>query len=279
MKPRFWLELSCAVVLAAAAGLIVWQARTHVAQSRRLAQIGLENEELHKRAADLERQLAAARAAHAPSPSAPAAAAPQNPADSQYARMALDQVRTIQQLQDKLAQANASISQLETRVLDLQAQAHQLTEDRKRLAAVESELRESLASANRVVDAVQQELKTKNDRIVQIEVGAQKLRQQNSTDSQRLALVSQAITDLTEIHLRQETTLKSILRRYREVTEQYRALSGVLESRRGDPGVISSVDLSRIQSSITMAEEDLRQFSSLTAQAQRIERKISGKAP
>ncbi len=280
MKPKYWWALLFAALLIAAAGVTVWQARTNLAQSRRLAQLTAENQQLRQKVTGLGRDLAAARAAAQSRPATEPSGGPAGTeAEGQFARMAVEQVRTIKELQDKLAQANASVSDLENRQFDLQGQVHQLTEDKQRLAASESDLRDSLGSANRLVDALQKELKGKNDRIVQIEINDQKLRQQTAADSKRIGQINQAVSDLQEIHRRQESTLKNILRRYRDVTEQYRQISGMLESRRGDPGVINTVDLSRIQNSIALAEEDLRQFSGLTAQAQLIERKMTAKSP
>jgi chromosome segregation ATPase len=278
MKPRVWLALISGL-LVVAAGVLVWQVRTNRGQARRLEQVATENQQLKKHAADLTRQLTAARAAAQARKATEPPPLAENPAESQYAHLAEEQSHMIQNLQDKLAQANASINQLESRILDQQGQVHQLNDDKQRLAASESDLRDTLESANRLVNALQKELKTKNDRIVQIEISNQKLRDQSGMDSKRLGQITKAIADLQQIHRRQETTLKSILGRYRDVTDQYRSLSGMLESRRGDPGVINTVDLSRIQDSIALAEEDLRQFSGLTAQAQLIARKITSKSP
>jgi small-conductance mechanosensitive channel len=280
MKPKLWWALVVAVLSIAAVGLAIWQVRGNLAKNRRLAEAAAENQQLRKHVSDLDRQLAAARAAAQearPSEAPPASA--EHPAESPFARMAVEQARTLQQFQDKLAQANASISQLESRVLDLQAQVHQLGVDNQRLTASEVDLRDSLASANRLSEALQKELKDKNDRILQTEIAGRKLRQQTVADSQRISQITQAISDLRDIHLQQDTTLKNVLRRYREITEQYRSLSGMLENRRGDPGAMNTVDLSRIQNSIALAEDDLRQFSGLIAQAQRIERKIATKSP
>ena len=71
--------------------------------------------------------------------------------------------------------------------------------------------------------------------------------------------------------------MSSILRRYKDLTEQYRSLSGALDGRRPDSVGVNVPDLSRIQNSILMADEELRQIASLNAQALRVQRKIAGK--
>jgi hypothetical protein len=56
-----------------------------------------------------------------------------------------------------------------------------------------------------------------------------------------------------------------MLRRYKDVTEQYRALSARLDN---------PPDTSRIQDSIALAEEDMRQLAGLNAQASRLQQRI-----
>jgi hypothetical protein len=72
--------------------------------------------------------------------------------------------------------------------------------------------------------------------------------------------------------------LNNILRRYREITEQYRAMSGVLDSRRDrEAAPVRSTEIGRIQNAIALAEEDLKQIDALNAQAARIEKKLPSK--
>ena len=69
--------------------------------------------------------------------------------------------------------------------------------------------------------------------------------------------------------------LNNILRRYREITEQYRAMSGVLDSRRDrEAAPVGSTEIARIQNAIALAEEDLKQIDALNAQAARLEKKL-----
>ena len=60
-------------------------------------------------------------------------------------------------------------------------------------------------------------------------------------------------------------------------TEQYRSMSGVLQAQRTDAPAAGSADLARIQDSIAMAEEDLRQLNNLNAQALLIQKKMAAK--
>jgi chromosome segregation ATPase len=278
VKPKFWLALAlAALLLLTGAGVTIWQARRNAAQALRLAQAEAGNQRLRAQVAELEKQLAAARAARQPAVEGRPEAEEKDSLESASAKVAADAAKIIQKLQESQAQATASISQLDSRVLDLQAQVGRLNAENQRLTASEADLKDSLAASKNLVDALQKELKTKSDRLIQTEVADQRLRQQTSADSQHLSQMRQSISELQDIYVRQDATLRRILRRYRDVTEQYRSIAGMLDNRRNDPGAVTNIDLSRIQNSITLAEEDLRQFDGLNAQVQRIQRKLSGK--
>ena len=81
---------------------------------------------------------------------------------------------------------------------------------------------------------------------------------------------------MQELQRRRESHLNSILRRYRDVTDQYRALTGVLEDRRQlDAPATAGLDLARVQNSISMVEEDMRLINRLTAQEARLQRQLT----
>ena len=149
--------------------------------------------------------------------------------------------------------------------------------DNKRLSASEADLTPNLAAANQAVDALQKELKSRSDRVTQIEIAYQKLRDQSGASAKKMEQVQQLVAELQDIHQRREVYLNNILRRYKQITEQYRSISGVLESQRTDAPAAGSADLARIQDSIAMAEDDLRQLTNLNAQALRLQKKIAGK--
>ena len=164
-----------------------------------------------------------------------------------------------------------------SRADDAESQIRNLSLENKRLAASEADLKESLSTANQSVEALQRELKSSRDRVTQVEIAYQKLRDQSGGDAQKVAQLQQLATELQDIHQRREVYLNSILRRYKQITEQYRSMSGVLQAQRSDGPAAGGADLARIQDSIAMAEEDMRQLSSLNAQARLIQKKMAGK--
>ena len=195
----------------------------------------------------------------------------------------IENIGMISALRDSLALANKAAEELKARATEQQAELEQLRRDQQRLAAIESDLTGQLASSKRLAEAKEAELTRKNEELKQFEAANKQLREDGAAARSKANRQSQTLLDeLQEIYRRRESYLNTLLSRYREITEQYRAFSSVLENRRGPegtPGASMSVagpELSRIQNSITMAEEDLRQLNSLNAQALRIQKKLSG---
>lgn len=267
-----WLALALmGLLLAISATTIRRFARNRAAQTARIAELEAENRDLRAGSEKL------AREAERPLPAAlpPALEAPRARRKSEPSR-GEQESKLLAQLRENLATANASLAELQTRIPELEANLEKLTRENTRLAAAEADLNEKLAGANRVLEAVQTELKGRNDRLVQLETTNNLLHQENRALSEKSALAGRMLRDLEEINRRRETFLTSILRRYKEVTEQYRALATRLESARDNltpPGP----ELSRIQTAVAAAEEDLRQLANLNAQAARIQQKMAGK--
>jgi hypothetical protein len=247
-----------------------------------------ENESLRQRISTLEREnrelqarLSAALTPPAPAASGQPAPAPAAAIESRAAAPAPaspEVEHRLRQLREELAQAAAKTAQLEEKIQQSAAQLGDLELEKKRLAGSERELNEDLSHANRLVNALQSELKAKNERLVQVEVANVKLKEQNGADAQRLRQLTALTQELQEVHRRREIHLANVLRRYKEVTDQYRALAGTQENRPGpDTPVVNTAELARIQNAISMAEDDLRQLNSLNAQALRIQRQLTAK--
>lgn len=261
-----------AIVLLGTAVAAVWLARINRQQAIEAARFSAENGQLRHRIADLER----ATAAETPAPSPVAPAEKQTTGAARPAHNPED-IISIQRLKLSLSDTNAAISRLQDRLDGADAELQNLRVENKRLAGSEADLKSNLAAANQAVDAMQRELKSSRDRVTQVEIAYQKLRDQSGGDAQKLAQLQQLSSELQDIHQRREVYLTSILRRYRQITDQYRSLAGVMQGQRTDAPATGTGDLARIQDSIAMAEEDLRQLNSLSAQARLIQKKMAGK--
>jgi len=270
-----WLSL-IAGALALAIALVVLSRRTAMmsAQVERAAKLDSENKDLRARTEQLAREVEALGIQLAGQP--PAALPPAGgPGRAAYPPGALEAVRMLGQARDNLAAANRAIEQLRTQTAELEGSVERLKAENQRLAAEERELGDNLAGQRRLVEALQSEMKGKSDRLAPLELSNRGLRKDNEELSAKVAAVTKLTAELEEINRRRDSYLSNILRRYRDVTDQYRALAARLENPEARAG-LGGTDLSRIQSTVSLAEEDLRQLQGLNAQAQSLQKKIRG---
>ena len=264
-----------AAIVALGAGIaLVWQVRVNHRQAARLEQLSAENGALRRRPGSLAPQATPAVPPPATEPPADQrhGAARQPPPGSNP-----EDLITIQRFKLNLSDANSSIARLESRLDEAAAKIQELSVDNKRLSASEADLTPSLATANQTIDVLQKELKSRSDHATQIEIAYQKLRDQSGADGQKLAHLQELAAEMRDVQQRRETYLNSLLRRYRQINEQYRSLAGVLQDQRTGTPAPGSTEVARIQDSISLAEEDLRQLSNLDAQALRIQKKMAEK--
>ncbi len=266
-----WLTLVivCAA-LAGAGNVIFWQARMISRVQGQLAARASENAELERRLNQLTRAPAQQV------PAAPKASMPRlTPSDA--GASGAEALSAVEQraghLRDSLAEANAEITRLQARISELQAQVESAAADNRALAAAAEVSKKGLADAQETVETVRAELQANSTRVTQLEKSNARLKE-DAAAKQSTAPAQQIISDLEGIFRRRETHLNNILRRYREITEQYRAMSGVMDSQRDRGVATSAAEISRIQNSIALAEEDLKQINVLNAQAALLERKL-----
>jgi chromosome segregation ATPase len=179
-------------------------------------------------------------------------------------------VRLIDEKQALLAAAQKSLADAGEQVAQLESRVESIEAERKSLADSARDWKERAETASRVAAAMEAEVKGRSERMARIESINRELAAKGDESAKRSERVSKAARELEELARRREVHLANLLRRYREVTDQYRSLA----VRGGDLPV--GVDLSRIQSAIQLAEEDMRQLQSLGAQAERLQRELSG---
>ena len=274
---RAWVWVSVlagAACLAVALAVVSRRSASLAEQAERASRLDAENRELRVRSDELAREIESLRAQlsgleAAPVETAPAARRADLPPS------ALEAVRSLSQLRDKFAATTREIEQLRSQTSELEAALARLKEENERLAARENELSENIAGANRLAEALQAEVKSKSDRLAPLELTNQTLRKENQQVVERLSRAAKLTAELEEVNRRREAYLTSILRRYREVTDQYRAMASRLETG-GEASVPGATDLARIQNAISLTEDELRQLQGLNAQAQNLQKKIRG---
>jgi len=268
-----WITILVVCAVLAAGAMVLWQARVILTQKMQLSKTARENEALRRHIDQ------AARSQPGPplSPSAVPAARTRQPNATVIGPSSSVAEEQAQRLRESLAQSTAETVRLEARISDLQSQIETATAENRRLSAAGDELKRNLVDANQTIDNIRAELKTAADRITQLENTSAKVNQDAAAGKQSAAQMKQNVSDLEGIFRRREMYLNNILRRYKEVTEQYRALSGVLDSRRDrDAAPVNGTEISRIQNTIALAEEDFKQINTLNVQASRLEKKLSG---
>jgi chromosome segregation ATPase len=215
----------------------------------------------------LRRQLAE-RGIPAPAPAASSRAA-------EDARR-LAAIRELTAAQARLTETQTSLTEARNRIAEIEASLERVTAENKRLTAAEAALNEDLDHTRRVVQAMEAEIRAKNERIAQLEASLRKTREELQAASQRAGALGPAVADLIELNRRRENTVTSLQRRYRDITDQLRALSVRLDTQRDNPAA-AIADISRIQTAVLAAEEDLRQLSTLNSQSQQLMQKLSGR--
>ena len=115
-------------------------------------------------------------------------------------------------------------------------------------------------------------------RAAALETDNAKLKTDAAAVTTRASDVGHIIAGLQDLEHRRDVYLTSILRRYRDITGEFRAMSGMLDTSH-DPGsnACSGAVLSRIQNAVSSAEDDMRQLSELNARAQKLEKQLDQK--
>ncbi|HLN03698.1 MAG TPA: hypothetical protein VK335_30710 [Bryobacteraceae bacterium] len=266
----FGIPLFLITIIVGGSGL-VWEARTITRLQDNVAALSRENGQLLRRVDDLTR----AQPAAAPElPSTPATRAPRPVTDAAAAEALSTAQQQVQRLHDSLAQSSAEAAHLQAKVTSLESRVETAAEENRRLSAAVEEGRKNLEDANQTMETLRAQLKAGGARIADLENLNAKLKDEAATGRQLSTQTQQTISDLESIFHRREMYLNNILRRYKEITEQYRAMSGVRDGRDREAGPLSSAEISRIQNSIALAEEDLKQISALNVQAERLQKKL-----
>jgi hypothetical protein len=173
--------------------------------------------------------------------------------------------RRVQDLARDLTAAREEASKYESKAV---ADAAEL----KSLQAQVTELREGQAQTRRAMDAMEAELKVKSERLVRAESGEKNaLEKAQKAEAAATRTVAQS-RELDDLVRRRESTAASLQRRYRDVTDMYRNFALNVQTRDTQNPGLQAGDLSRIQSAMQQAEDDLRQLQSLNLRVAQLAR-------
>jgi chromosome segregation ATPase len=186
----------------------------------------------------------------------------------------LEAVRSLAQAEQRIAALQSALSEARERAGQFEAQAEKLRADSRKLENSINELRDDLDASRRVVEASDAEIRSKAERITQLEASLKAARETRSTADPRAQQAAALIREFADINRRRENTLQSLQRRFRDISDQYRSFALRLDTNRDNPAA-AMPDVSRIQSTVQSAEDELRQLNTLNIQAQRLAQKLA----
>jgi hypothetical protein len=256
------LNVILAVSLLALISVPIWHA--HIT--------GAENFALQHRVAELSRDLAVAKMGQGPciAPAPRAVSEPASPAKSpQPVQSAPRKDPSVPKLNEDLASARARISELESKVLSLEADRATLAQQRQQeLTAAEDSCRSRVADVQRALEAAQTDLKAAQQHAALFETENANLRKAQAQTSKSAASLTSGSSEIDELSRRRETYLKNLFRRFREIDTEYRTIIRDPQGARSNDAA-----LLQIQNTLAQAEDDIRQIDSLTAKTLLVEKR------
>ena len=216
--------------------------------------------------ADLKQKLRAA----GQTVTAPAVAAPNDSAET-AGRLAA--IHTLAELQAQMQALSGSLAENQARNGQLETQGAAARDELTKLNALVAEMSAKLHELNLTVTALDGQIKQKDQRLNPLEAENRALQAEEQATRQRLDGVSRGARELAEIRRRREALVDSAVRNLRDLGDQYRALAARLD-RTGDTASFNPGDLSRIQSAVSQADEDLRQINALSQKATALSRSL-----
>ena len=209
----------------------------------------------------------------------PTEGAPAPSADGTRASLARHDATTIQQLTSQLSEAQAGLIHLQAQLESSNAEhTKALADADERHTKEVAGLQSQLDNLKQQLSSVQDELQASRQRAAALEANNTKLGLASQVNSRNAADRDRTMADLQDLERRRENYLTSIMRRYRDITSQFQAMGGMLDSSHApNPETFSSTALTRIQDAIGLADDDLHQLSELNAQVSQLQKKLAKK--
>jgi multidrug efflux pump subunit AcrA (membrane-fusion protein) len=190
---------------------------------------------------------------------------------------------TIERLDHELAEAHAASSALQAQLNSVNDQNTQAQ------ATARDTLQKQQADSQAQLDDLQKKLTaalTESDiarqRALALEADNAKLKTDNDAFSSKGGDTARIMANLEDIGRRRDAYLTSILRSYRDITSDFRAMTGMLDmshdaNHEPGGGACGGEMLGRIQTAVSSAEDDLRQITELNDRAQKLEKQLPKK--
>jgi chromosome segregation ATPase len=181
-------------------------------------------------------------------------------------------LKTIDELRDQLKEQSKALSAARDAAARAEAALSAQDGESKKLRSQMDDLREDIQAARRVGEALQAELQAKSDRLVKVETSEKLMQDRLARAESAATKVAGVSKEVEDINRRREAFLTTLLRRYREVSDLYRNFTLNVQTRETPGAGLQAGDLSRIQTAIQQAEDDLRQLQALNARMAQLAR-------
>jgi chromosome segregation ATPase len=206
---------------------------------------------------------------------APPAVAEEAPAADDHTGIARREA-VIERLDRELAETRATMTDLQTQISSSNDQnTKALASAEERLQKQQADSQAQLEDLQKKLDAAMAESDIARQRVAALEADNTKLKTDTTVVTTRATDVARTIASLQDLDRRRDVYITSILRRYRDITGEFRAMSSMLDTSH-DPssGACGGAVLSRIQNAVNSAEDDLRQVNELNARTQKLEKQL-----
>ncbi|TAM80903.1 MAG: hypothetical protein EPN47_13540 [Acidobacteria bacterium] len=186
---------------------------------------------------------------------------------------------TIKQLTDELNTTKTGITKLQEALSASKTENEQALEtSNQRFQEMKNDLQGRLDKMQHQLSSMQTEIQSSRQHIADLQKENDRLSASNNEGSARMSEREHILLSLQDLDRRREPYLTSIADRYRNLTNQFRTMSGMMTSNRGqDSNSFGGPALDMIQNAISLTETDLQHLGELNAKAYRLEKQLSKK--
>jgi chromosome segregation ATPase len=186
---------------------------------------------------------------------------------------------TIKKLTSELNEAETSITQIQTNLSASKDKNEKaLKTSDQRFQEMKTQLQSRLDQLQKQLNSTQEDLQNSRQRIAALQQTNDQLSAASNEGSARLAERERILSRLQDIDRSRESYLTTIADRYRNLTNQFRTMSGMMDSSHGrNSGSLGGPALDMIQNAISLTDNDLQHLSQLNAKAFRLQKQLSKK--
>lgn len=270
---KSWL-LALALAALAAGGILFWKTTAVRPTAADAEQWSKTEADLRARLAQAEKRLS--ELGHPlPAPGAREESGPAHTpgAVTPYSRREADLAELIRLKDEQLTRSETALGELRAKYAELEQRITAVQEQDKQLRDTEAGLRQKIDANTEQIVELQQSARQKDTRLGEQDAALKSLRAAGEQQARSLQRVRSLSEDLEDLARRREVYMANILGRYREATDSLRTLGLQLENRT-EEAPIGRTDISRIQSALSSADEDMRQLRALSTRSRQLQKEL-----